>query len=377
MRGAGLFVFGGMLGPFWEDSLTTGLQHAYLKYLSDLWWQNNQAYLQGRLQPPVFVLFEGKGKLGFWQKSTRSLGLNLNFLITSASHQVMDVLKHEMAHQYADEVLEAARHGESRPHGSAFAHACRLLDVASNARYRPEQGQKDVFEKIKKLLALAESSNVHEAEAAMAGARRLMEKYEVGEGLHDHSFCYLYLGGVHKRKDLVRQLIASVLTRFFHVELLWVPSSQPVTQKRVWLLEAMGTQTQLKVADYVYCFIERELNYLWLAHRGRRPALKGATPKREFQVGVLQGLADKLEAEQVSEGQEPVSAPSPESSRLMILKEEELGRFIKQRHPNVRSGRRLTYRETENYRAGFEQGKKMEIRSGVGAGKGGMKRLKA
>jgi hypothetical protein len=97
------------------------------------------------------------------------------------------VLLHEIAHQFADEVLGAF--GES-PHGLQFQKACHLLRANPRASeaypllddrvkadgLRPED---KTFLRIKKLMALATSSNLHEAEAAMAKAHALMAKHNL------------------------------------------------------------------------------------------------------------------------------------------------------------------------------------------------------
>ena len=66
-------------------------------------------------------------------------------------------------------------------HGPEFRRVCaeRSIDArAAGAPARPA-GEDHVLDRIAKLLALAESPNEHEAQAAMSAAQRLMLKYNV------------------------------------------------------------------------------------------------------------------------------------------------------------------------------------------------------
>src|SRR5690606_31866489 len=107
----------------------------------------------------------------------------------------------------------------------------RLFGIEHHARFSPSSEPSPVLRRVQKLLALAESTNLHEAEAAMTKAQALMAHYELDEGLRDTEFRYLYLGAPERRKSLVRQLIASLLVRFFQVEAVWLPTLQLVSAK--------------------------------------------------------------------------------------------------------------------------------------------------
>jgi len=79
-------------------------------------------------------------------------------------------LKHEMAHQFVHEVL-----GEQEaPHGPAFRATCARLGIDQRAGGLPQPAQsadqRRLLERVHKLLALAQSDNQHEAEAAAAAA---------------------------------------------------------------------------------------------------------------------------------------------------------------------------------------------------------------
>jgi hypothetical protein len=86
-----------------------------------------------------------------------------------------------MAHQYVHEVLGERNEA---PHGSAFQAVCERLGIDPASSGLPSAAPYDdatarAVERIARLLALAESPNVHEAEAATLAAQRLMLKYNI------------------------------------------------------------------------------------------------------------------------------------------------------------------------------------------------------
>ncbi len=331
----------------------------FVRFLTQSWEEINRGPLGGVLRPPVFQISESGRQLGSWSAGTRTLAISAKLLMNHASHEVLDVLRHEMAHQYADEVLGASGQGETA-HGQAFRRACRLLGIDHHASMRPNSEPPPILVRIRKLLALAESHNEHEASLAMARARELMDKYELELGETTPDFCYLYLGLPRKQRAAIDQMIATALVRFFNIKVIWVPSRMLLDESNVWLLEACGTPTHLEVAEYVYDFLRCELEILWLRYRQRNFHVKGKSLKREYQLGVMRGFIHKL-----TEVQEPQS-PGRE---LVLLRQAQLLNFFQQRHPQLRSGGRLSYRETDTYKAGFAKGRELEIRKGVKRGK--------
>ena len=123
-------------------------------------------------------------RLGEWDPVKREIALGRPFVMDHPWHAVRDVLHHEMAHQLAHEMLGGLR---ETPHGPAFQKACRLLRIEPDAtgRYETIENASDggasdaVLIKIKKLFALAESPNPHEAEAAMLKAHQLIARYNI------------------------------------------------------------------------------------------------------------------------------------------------------------------------------------------------------
>ena len=104
--------------------------------------------------------------------------LSRNVVLNHSWDAVREILLHEMAHQFAEQVLGASN---EPPHGPKFKRGCYLLraNPSASGNYRPldelifddSTGPEDkIMVRVKKLMALARSKNQHGAEAAMAKA---------------------------------------------------------------------------------------------------------------------------------------------------------------------------------------------------------------
>ena len=144
-----------------------GPERALLNALVHSWNTLNGTLFRGALRPPVLTLVDGR-RLGFWQRDTRTLALGRGLVADASWPVVVEVLKHEMAHQYVDEVLGIT---DETPHGPAFRQVCERIGADPRAAGRPAADEEPAaIRKVRKLLALAQSANRNEAEAAARAA---------------------------------------------------------------------------------------------------------------------------------------------------------------------------------------------------------------
>ena len=181
-----------------DPQLTAALEAALVRELRATWWQMNEAFFRSGLRPPTIELVPTRHTLGRWTPATRTIEMSRPLVLERPWAAVVEVLKHEMAHQYVHETL-----GETSqtPHGRAFQEACARLGVDGRASGMPDavagsDGDEKIVERIARLLALAESPNQHEAEAAMAAAQRLMLKHnlEVARSRVARDYRHVHLG---------------------------------------------------------------------------------------------------------------------------------------------------------------------------------------
>ena len=138
---------------------------------------------------PLFTIKDLKTQWGNWSQVKREISLSRYLVLNYPWDSIRDVLLHEMAHQIAQQMPAALA---ETAHGPAFKRACAILgiDPVASRNYIPLQDRMlrktskrrdKIMIRIKKLMALAESQNRHEAEAAMLKAHELIAKYNVDQ----------------------------------------------------------------------------------------------------------------------------------------------------------------------------------------------------
>lgn len=341
------------------------LHPAWLARLQADWRAANRTYLGGGLKMPVLTIDVGvETRVGQWQRATRTLAISENHILQVPWEEVQNTLRHEMAHQYVDEVLRVT---DETAHGPAFAQACRKLQVVAAARMGavtalPAEADR-ILSKVKKLLALAESQNVHEAEAAMALANRMLLEYNLNlrDAEQHPGYSYRRVGAPLGVVDLCAKLVAAILTEFFFVEAIWVSTYAARQDKDLRHLEILGTQTNLELAHYVHDFLHRESEALW-----RQAQIKltdrGRSAQREYRAGVLLGFRDKLRSER----------QASQERGLVWVGDPQLGTFYRERYPRVSSMRSAGVGHTDAHNAGRSAGQQLTLHRGVTAtGPGG------
>jgi hypothetical protein len=344
-----------------RGALTAALETALVRELRATWRQLNETYFKDGLAMPTFELTPARTTLGRWMPDTRTIEISRPLVLERAWGAVVEVLKHEMAHQYVHETL-----GETHEsaHGPAFRDACRRLGIDGRASGVPDgelvldtpAEEQRMVERIARLLALAESPNRHEAEAATVAAHKLMLKYnlEVSRDASARSYGYRHLGTPTGRVNEHERVLAMVLGRHFFVEAIWVPVYRPLAGKRGSVLEICGTHANLAIAEYVHGFMIETAERLWRDHK-RTLGIEGDRERRTFLAGVMAGFADKLARQtQVSK-----------SEGLVWVQDGDLVGYFRRRHPYVRHVRHSGNRRTEAYAHGRAAGRKIVLHRAV------------
>ncbi len=283
-----------------EFGVPPELQTAWIRHLRWFFDFYNYQYLDCRMRPPLFRLGESGHRLGQWDAATRTINVSVAHILENAWESVLETLRHEMAHQYVDEVMQIAH---APPHGAAFAQACRLLrcDAACRAvdgDLKPMDSSGDerdrILTRIRELLALAGSPNEHEAATAMRMAHKYLLKYNLSleeiEG--ERNYGVRFLGRSAARIQEYEYTLGHILQEHFFVLVLWTFSYNPERDKLGRILQISGGQANLEVADYVYHYVMGIADSLWKEHK-RRPGYRGGT-KLQYLAGLLRGLLDKL-----------------------------------------------------------------------------------
>lgn len=252
---------------------------------------------RGRASYPVqVVVYNNKSMLGYFDADFYELGFH-ECLMHASRTQLHQVIRHELAHYMA-----FIQHGRTiEPHGPEFRAFCRQRGWGEEI-YRAtvclEGGQNgsvieesSVFRKVQKLMALAASSNKHEAELAMIKSQQLLLKHNMESaylGEEDEEKVVLKRIMKQKKENAKMRSIARILETFF-VGAVYSRAGD------FTYLEILGSAVNVKIADYVATFLHGELDKLW-EQAQEQNHLRGAVAKNSFFLGLAKGYCNKIQA---------------------------------------------------------------------------------
>lgn len=342
--------------------LSAELEAALLRALAHEWKHLNWSQFRETLTAPTFELLESGSDLGRWVHGTRTLQIARRLVLDHPWGTVIEVLKHEMAHQYVCEFL-GARVSDETAHGPSFRKVCEQLGIDSAARGLPTKAPSDdqqrVLDRVSKLLALAESPNLNEARAAMAAAQKLLLKHnlEARGRTHARGYAYRHVGSRASRHAEHEKMLATLLGKHFFVEAIWIPIYLPLLGKRVTVLELIGTPENLEIAEYVHNYLMQTGERLWRDHR-RAEAIDSDRDRRTYLSGVMSGFSKKLAEQSVQHRTEG----------LVWVRDADLDAFMGKRHPRVRTFSYGGGRKREAFAHGRAAGEKIILHRGVTSG---------
>ena len=320
------------------------LEHHILHGLSCEWetatWILDKSHRK-LMRKPLFSLRDMKDKLGYWSSERHEICLSKKLVLDHSWDSIREVLLHEMAHQFAVEGFGA--HDEP-PHGPKFKKACYLLraNPEASGAYMPlderifhgSAGPEDrTALRIRKLLALAESRNQHEAEAALAKARELIAGYNIDLLAHDRNrgFVSVFVGRPALRHPREEYHLACLLQDYYFVHGIWVSAYVLNKGKMGRVLELNGTIQNVESAGYVYDFIKHFIDSQWDGYNKNKKLNRFR--KTDFAVGIIEGFRSKLEIQKEENKKE-------DKLGLMKLADPLLKRFTVYRYPHTVSIRK-------------------------------------
>ena len=346
------------------------LERRILHGLSCEWdralWVLPAAY-QDKMQKPLFSISGMRGRLGYWSGEGREIVLSRDLVLEHSWNAVREVLKHEMAHQFTEEVL-AVRN--EPPHGPSFREACHLLraEVAASGNFRLLEGKvsttsgnpKDkMMVRIKKLMSLAQSRNQYEAEAAMAKAHELVDKYNVDLVRLDRerNFVSVFLGKPALRHFREAHRLAVLLNEFYYVYCLWDSAYVIEKGKMGRVLEISGTEKNVEIASYVYDFVNRFIESGWLAYN--RDKGLNRYRRTDFALGILNGFQKKLRRQAEKHF-------TPTEKAIVKAEDPLLKEYTAYRYPHIRTQRGKPLRQDARVRKDGERvGADLVISKGI------------
>ncbi len=349
--------------------LSAELEAKLLGRLVDEWESINFTFFSGALRKPVLRLSETRERLGQWNGELRSLELSRALVLEHDWVEVIEVLKHEVAHQFVDECLSV----DEPPHGPTFRRVCERLGIdarASGSAATPpaaDDPASRTVDRIRKLLALAQSPNQHEAEAAATAARRLMLKFNI-EAEHAagpaaserRHYGFRHLGRPSGRILEHDRRLASILANYFFVQSLWIPVYRPLVGKRGSVLEICGLHANLLMAEHVHAFLSATATRLWSEY-ARASGRSSNRDRQAFLAGVMRGFDAKLGAQ----------SRQFQEQGLVWVPTAELDRYFRRRYPKIQTVRRGGARRNDAYSEGHRAGNEIVLSQPVESGPSG------
>ena len=327
---------------------------------------------------PLFTIKDLKTQWGNWSQARREISLSRYLVLNYPWDSIRDVLLHEMAHQIAQQMPTAF---SETSHGSTFKRACAILgiDPEASRNYKPLQermrrntaSQRDkIMIRIKKLLALAESQNRHEAEAAMLKAHELIAKYNVDslDDQQDKEIISVFIGQPALRHPKEAYFLANLLQDFYFVRGIWVSAYVFARAKMGRVLEISGTIQNAEIASYIHDVIRQYIDSQWSDYNDARKFRHYR--KSDFAVGIIEGFRSKLESHVKR------NTAAKAGMALIHRSDPELEKYCQYRYPSTtKINKTVSHRNAAVLNDGRKIGKRLIIARGITEKKKGEIRL--
>jgi hypothetical protein len=353
-------------------SLQAALDRRFLRGLSAEWknaiWLLPEP-LRWKIHKPLFSIRDMPSTLGTWNYQNREISLSRDLVTEGRWDDIREVLLHEMSHQVAHEGLNAVSESD---HGKGFRRACEYLRANPKAsgsflplserlkRGEPLSQQDKIVVRIHKLMALAESSHIHEAKAAMKKAHQLILNHNVKliENESNRNYHSIFLDTPRLRHFREAYHLAHLLQDYYFVQGMWVQAWVLDKEKMGRVLEISGTRTNIQIAEYVHDSVRRYIDMSWRTYRQGKKLNRFR--KTDYAIGIIEGFQSTLKRS--TEQHQPTG-----NSELPVwIEDKALTRFVSRRYPHVRSfTRKGSGCDARVLKDGREKGRRLVVSKGI------------
>lgn len=331
------------------------------------------------LEVPNINISEGKSIVGLWQPRSRTISISRHLIEDHAWTVVIEVLKHEMAHQYVTEILSS-----NDRHGPLFKEACLKLGVhpdfvkttgAIPTELLDRENEltspaKVLIDKVEKLFALAQSDNEHEAQLASKKAHEMIHKHNLNiygnenfEGVERVSYIVM----THKKKQIqsIEKSLLSIIHEFYFVDTVTSWSFDPDEMDSYRVLFLFGTKENLLVAEYVFKYLFNVAERLWQENRQKYGYIR--RDKISFDMGFTKGIRENLKKETApkmcSDGNKNV--PVLTQKELTSVINQHIQKEVNRVFPKLKNYYYGSHNGGSAYKQGYQEGKKTIIKKGI------------
>lgn len=331
------------------------------------------------LDTPTINISSGELNLGWWNPQTKTISISSHLIKTEVWDIVIEILKHEMAHQYVSTFYDNAD-----IHGQYFKLACKKLGVHRafvtsgkdyNLQLQEFKGElpadaRKMLRKVEKLMALGQSNNEAEAHAASRKANYLLNKYNlnrINAGDDDPNIKYLTICHRKKRIESIQKALLSFLRDYYYVSCVTSRTYHAQDDTVYKSIVLVGRKEALIVAEYVYYFLLDTGRALWQDFKKKQGAKRNE--KVSFDMGFTAGIRDNHElmfADSEIKINGDLSLPVKVTQALMAQNHEENRQEESRLFPRLTSGRYGRHQISSGaFKEGFKDGKNTHINKGV------------
>lgn len=364
--------------------------------------------LEQYITPATLSLSKSQNQMGSWNSQSRVISLNVKLFDGYSWQEIIEVLKHEVAHQLQWEHFGYDPSQTHQLHGDVFQKSCEMIAVASWARgprahIHPKSPTLEELSsdtrspwelKIKKLLSLSQSSNEHEAHLALEKAKELSEKNHLWCLNHLDSHPQIHCHSISlytKRRTELQHFFSQILGEFFDVRPIFNYEYSLKKKCDLYVLDLIGDSKNLLTANYVYHYLSSTFDRLWqerkshLLKKNQTASMRVA--KNSYYSGLMRGFYETLKAKHQHMSSSRKSSDSKPKSQTQNTKSASGNKeltvdqirslskkynslvddFFKKKYPkssrvNRRSRRRI---DPDEIQAGQLEGKKISVKKAI------------
>lgn len=301
-----------------------------------------------KLTKPMITIEDLSSEWGSWNPTFKTIRLSRKLITDYPWHVVIQVLKHEMAHQIVTQQYQS-----DSGHDQLFQQACETIAVLPKFRKAklnlddlaakedfPNLNSEDqvMLRKVEKLLNLAQSANEHEAYLAMQKVQEIYQKYNIEniQKKNNEHYESLFINFNKKVLPSTYQFIFALIQNHFFVNIIYGEMYDYLNQESYKSVEIIGKKSNIKMAEYVFYFLKDKIEKLWIEYQ--KNGNISAKYKLSFQKGVIEGFHSKLD-KQIKKTEQNIkkNVDSEEVNLPMLLKEEQtyLNNYTKKLYPKL------------------------------------------
>jgi hypothetical protein len=334
-----------------------------------------------KLRPCLIEIVDSTAHWGRWDRMVRTIQLSRSLLWDHPWFYVLGILRHEMAHQLLDE-MENPPLNPGRDHGDAFQWACQKLGVpaqfaraTSNLQTatldwresKQDEVSEKMLDKVRKLLALASSTNEHEALQAMNRVREIYAKYNLeqkSQAAANSNFFHVVISKKSKRIEAYEKKIIGILVGHFFVQVLMGSQYDPGSGNNYRQIEIIGTRENVLMAEYVYHFLMQQSLALVGQAAHEKQLVASRVARKSYRLGILEGFEEKLRTLEKSRASHAQGSSDALVCQALVAfrSDRKLDDYIKMVYPRLVSRATNTqYIDGEAYVAGKSAGQRINL----------------